>query len=261
MVVQTDKGLGPGAIDPREYFRYATRDHIGDTRTYQRLSPGTAAYRATLVRKLLEKWIRTYLDVLSKEERQCICTHLRLNEEPWDFLYLLFKVHNILLKTSPVVSYCGNLLQPLGKLISEWLQPLANMHKFYFQDSFTLKKELDLKKIPSNTHLFICGATSLYTNIKTGPALHCIIQFALEHKEPMTVPPVVLLDEIRLLMTNNVFQFGEIYWLQKVVTAMGAPPAPPWATIFFGIHEETVLAQFGNKLQLYRCLINNVIGI
>ena len=39
MVVQTEKGLGPGAIEPREYFHYATGDHLGDTRTYQRLSP------------------------------------------------------------------------------------------------------------------------------------------------------------------------------------------------------------------------------
>ena len=67
MVVQTDKVLGPGAIEPREYVHYATRDHLGDTRTYQRLTPAAAAYRATLVQNLLEKWIRTYLDVLSKE--------------------------------------------------------------------------------------------------------------------------------------------------------------------------------------------------
>ena len=42
---------------------------------------------------------------------------------------------------------------------------------------------------------------------------------------------------------------------------MGAPPAPPWATIFFGIHEETVLARFRQKLQIYRCFINEVLGI
>ena len=67
MVVQTDKGLGLGAIDPREYFRYATRDYLGDTWTYQSLSLAAAADRATSVRKLLEKSINTYLDVLSKE--------------------------------------------------------------------------------------------------------------------------------------------------------------------------------------------------
>ena len=62
-------------------------------------------------------------------------------------------------------------------------------------------------------------------------------------------------------MTNDVFQFGDTYWLQKVGTAMGAPPAPPWATIFFGIHEETVLARFGHKLQLYHRFIENVLCI
>ena len=44
-------------------------------------------------------------------------------------------------------------------------------------------------------------------------------------------------------------------------TEIGAPPAPPWATIFFGIHEEIVLAQFGDKLQLYLRFIDNVLGI
>ena len=69
------------------------------------------------------------------------------------------------------------------------------------------------------------------------------------------------MDALQLLMTNNVFQFGDTYWLQKVGTAMGAPPAPPWATIFFGILEKTVLARFGQKLQIYRCFIDDVLGI
>ena len=103
MVVQTDKGLGPGAIEPREHVQYATRDHLGDKRTYQRLTPAVASYHATLVQKMLEKWIRTYLDVLSKEERKFLRTHLRQNEEPWVSLYLLFKVHKNPLKTCPVV--------------------------------------------------------------------------------------------------------------------------------------------------------------
>ena len=42
---------------------------------------------------------------------------------------------------------------------------------------------------------------------------------------------------------------------------MGAPPAPPWATIFFGIHYETVIAIFVQKLQLYGPFIDDVLGI
>ena len=135
------------------------------------------------------------------------------------------------------------------------------MQKSYSQDSFTLKKELDLQKILSNARLFICDSTLMYTNIKIGLALHCIGKFALENKKHLTVPPAFLMDALHLLMTNNMFQFGDRYWLQKVGTAVGAPPAPPWSTIFFSIHEETVLTQFGNKLQLYRCFINDVLGI
>ena len=122
------------------------------------------------------------------------------------------------------------------------------MQKSYFQDSFTLKKELDLQEIPSHARLFSCDATSMYTNIRTGPALHHIGQFALENKEHLTVTHAVLMDTLRLLMTNNVFQFGDTFWLQKVGTAMGTPPAPPWATIFFDIHEEAVLARIVTRL-------------
>ena len=143
--------------------------------------------------------------MISKEEIKFLCTHLRLNEEPWGFLYLLFKIHKNPLKTRPVMSHCVNLLHPLGQIITEWLQPLAKMQKSYFQDSFTLKKELELQKLASNACLFICDATLLYTNIKTGSALHRIGQFSLENKEHLTVPPAVMMDALHLLMTNNVF--------------------------------------------------------
>ena len=67
----------------------------------------------------------------------------------------------------------------------------------------------------------------MYTNIKTVPALHRVGHFDLEKKTHLNVPPAVLMDILLLLMTNNLFQFGDTYWLQKVGTAMGAPPAPP----------------------------------
>ena len=48
----------------------------------------------------------------------------------------------------------------------------------------------------------------MYTNIKTGPALHRIGKFSHENEEHLTVPPAVLMDALRLLMTNNVFNLG-----------------------------------------------------
>ena len=140
MVVQTEKGLGPLAIEPWEYF------YLGNDQTYQRLVPGAAAYCVTLVQDLLEKWIKTYLDILIKEERKLLRTNLRLNEDPWVFLYILFKLNKVSLKTQLILPCCGNLLRTLGQIITEWLQPLARMQKSYFQDSFALKKELNRQK-------------------------------------------------------------------------------------------------------------------
>ena len=101
----------------------------------------------------------------------------------------------------------------------------------------------------------------MYTNIRTDPALQHIGRIDLNNKKHRTVPPAAFVDALRLLMTNNVFQFGDTYWLQKVGTVMGAPPEPPWATIFFGIHKETVLVQFVDRLQLYRRFIEDILGI
>ena len=73
------------------------------------------------------------------------------------------------------------------------------MQEYYLQDSFTLKKELDLKKLPSNALLFICDAKSMYTNTKKGPAIHRIGHFSLENKEHLTVTPAVLTDAFEVI--------------------------------------------------------------
>ena len=118
MVVQTDYGLDPVAIYPKEYFQLAIKNYLGDTRTYQRLTPAATAYRATLVQKLLDKWIKTYLDLISKEERKCIRTNLRSNKEPQGFSYLLFKVQKGFAKDTP----CRVLLRE--PTVPHWVRPV-----------------------------------------------------------------------------------------------------------------------------------------
>ena len=77
--------------------------------------------------------------------------------------------------TRPVCSDVSSLPHGLGKWISEMLLPIARAQPSYFKDSFVLKDLLmALGTLPSNAILFTSNATSMYTNIKTDPALAAI---------------------------------------------------------------------------------------
>lgn len=62
-------------------------------------------------------------------------------------------------------------------------------------------------------------------------------------------------------MTQNVVQFSDKFFIQLTGTAMGTPPAPIYATLYFAIHELKLLRQYKNNLKLYKCYIDDVLGI
>eukprot|EP00804_Cyclotella_cryptica_P008344 CCRYP_018336-RA/>CCRYP_018336-RA protein AED:0.30 eAED:0.30 QI:0/-1/0/1/-1/0/1/0/123 len=42
---------------------------------------------------------------------------------------------------------------------------------------------------------------------------------------------------------------------------MGIAPAPPWATIYFAIHENNILPRWTSQVLFYRRFIDDIIGI
>jgi hypothetical protein len=102
----------------------------------------------------------------------------------------------------------------------------------------------------------------MYTNIQTDFALATIATYLREHDSDFPKVHVeMLIEALTLVMENNVFHFGDLIFQQIQGTAMGTPPAPPYATLFFATFEDAILDQFGDSLFLYRRFIDDVVGI
>eukprot|EP00804_Cyclotella_cryptica_P006223 CCRYP_015286-RA/>CCRYP_015286-RA protein AED:0.24 eAED:0.24 QI:0/0/0/1/0/0/2/0/218 len=70
-----------------------------------------------------------------------------------------------------------------------------------------------------------------------------------------------LIEALEIDFKNNILQFGDTYWKQILGTGMGIAPAPPWATIYYAIHENSVLPRWTSQVLLYRRFIDDIISI
>ena len=80
----------------------------------------------------------------------------------------------------------------------------------------------------------------MYTNIPTNTAIMLIakhIRKSVTEERPKQND--ALIAALKLVMLNNIFCFGDMTFKQLNGTALGTPPAPPYATIYYGIHEKT----------------------
>jgi hypothetical protein len=185
--------------------------------------------------------------------------------DPISTFYLLMKVHKSPLKTSPIVSCSGTLLYYLGIWVDDKLQKFARRQRSYFKSSFDPKQDRTTMELPPNATIFTADAVSMYTNIHTETALRVITEYLNNNKDTVSellfdLPAQALTEALRLIMTNNVFRFGNTHWLQLSGPAMGTPPAPPYATLVFAIHKETILDEFADNLVLYCRFIDTYSG-
>ena len=203
-------------------------------------------------------------------ERAFIREKLDSNKAPYARFYMTLKAHKLKhgqtvdhLKSRPIVSCPGSLLHGLGIWVDRKLQDVAKNTISCFKNSLELKEQLTQLNLPPNTRLFSADAVSMYTNIPTHTALNLIGKHITQYQQSTNgaYPVDAIRDALRLVMTMNIFTFGDLTLKQLNGTAMGTPPAPSYATIYYGIHEEKFLKKYSHRVIYYRRFIDNVIGI
>ena len=203
-------------------------------------------------------------------ERAFLRKELKSNQSPYSRFYLTLKAHKLKrgqtvdqLKSRPIVSCPGSLLHDLGVWVDRKLQEVAQNTISYLKNTLELKKQpLDLN-LPTNACLFTANAMSMYNNIPTHMALNLIGKYLTQYqrKHNNEYPQDAVRAELRIIMTMNIFTFRDLTLKQLNGTAMGTPPAPPYATIYYGIHEEKFLPHHARRVIFYIRFIDDVISI
>ena len=274
MIIQCDKNLGPAVIERQAYIRLVYRDHLSQQDTYKYLTRNEAQNFIHRIAFLIRKFIKQHRTSLGKSNCTFLTRSLNRQHTEKDYhqtfddntfaqFYALAKIHKNPLKTRPVVSYCGCILHPLGLWLDSQLQIVASHQQSFFRSSHSLKHTLDrIPDLPSNACLFTADAISMYTNINTDHALFSIKQYLRNNTFVFRDLPIpAIMDALNIIMRNTIFQFGDTWWVQKSGTAMGAPPAPPYTTIYYGIHEHELLNKYRNELFIYKRFIDDIFCI
>jgi hypothetical protein len=104
----------------------------------------------------------------------------------------------------------------------------------------------------------------MYTNIDTATGLQALnnIFSTFENRISPTFPREFFLTVLELVMNNNIFTFGDSFWIQLQGTAMGTPTAPLYSIITYGFHENNhILNQYSSNLFYYKRYIDDIFGI
>ena len=106
----------------------------------------------------------------------------------------------------------------------------------------------------------------MYNNIDTDHAI-TVITWWIEDLDnrgllPLGFPIEAVLSAMRFIMKNNLFEFGDLFLLQLLGTAMGTSAAVMWATLYFAYHEvHTILPKYGHLLLYFKRYIDDIFGI
>ena len=136
------------------------------------------------------------------------------------------KVHKEPWATRPIVLCSGSFLYSLAVWVDCKLKSAAVAQNSYVASSKSFKDILlEASPYPPNALLFTADAESYYTSINTQQALREISNYLHVNEKKFKETPVkALMADLRLVITYNIFSFGDTFWLQLSGTAMGTPP-------------------------------------
>jgi hypothetical protein len=262
-ICHSDKNLGPVIMEKHVYIRRAFSDHLGNIRDYKSLSQDSATERLARARRTLTKLIERHKDTLPDSEVTYFARSLQQTVRIPIF-YLTIKIHKDPWATRPVVSCVGSLMNIFSKWLDFQMKKLLPLATAYLRDSYQVLNQLRALRLPTTAKLFTADAVSMYSNINADHGLATFRRWftMFKHEVPTDFPTTLFLRLLEAVMTTNVFQFGDTFWLQTRGTAMGTSCACLYATLYYAFRERTaILPRYSHALPYYGRFIDDILGI
>ena len=176
------------------------------------------------------------------------------------------KIHKVPWKCRPIVCCVGTVMNDVSKWLDYWLQKLKCHVPTYVKDSQQVLDEIATLILPPIAQLFVADADAMYNNIDTDHAI-LVINWWLNDLDsrgllPLDFPLDAIREAMELVMRNNIFEYGDLCFLQLLGTAMGTSAAVMWATLYFAYHEvHTIIPKYGDCLLYFKRFIDDIFGV
>jgi hypothetical protein len=268
IIVQGDKNLGPCILDRKYYIYRGIQEHLGNETNYRQVSKAWASARQRGLSYAFDQWLSKYRPREENEPpRPYVCiskaekTFLRRAKAKAGDKLARFcqtaKVHKKPWKCRPIVCCVGTWMNTWSKWLNYWLQTLKPFVPTYVKDSQQVLDQTKNFVLPPNARLFTCDANSMYNNIDTEHAIEVITWWLNDlnsnHRLSSNFPLEAILEAMKWIMRNNIFEFGDLYFLQLIGTAMGTSAAVMWATLYFAYREvHTLIPKYGHLLPYFK---------
>ena len=249
-----DKGSGICVLSTQQYKQEVLRQlENGDH--YQKIDSDTTPIIAQQIKTLLKK----YTDKgLIKEELAQILTPKKYRAARF---YVLPKVHKDIQQPPgrPIMGACLHPTELLSKYIDRELNPWVSGIPSYIKDTNHLISTLKDIQLPNEAKIVTFDVTGLYTNIPHGEGIQAIKDFMTE--KTTSRKGEMLAEMVELVLTSNVFEFNDQYYIQTSGTAMGTRMAPALANIFMSHFEQHHLKQAPMQPLLWKRYIDDILAI
>jgi len=262
IILPTDKNLGPAIMNRDNYIKQCLTEHLL-THNYKKLPNIIAMNMITSTKNTLKNIFNTHKHQLSQAEITYFTRSFKLHHRTPIF-YGMPKVHKNPMALRPVVSCVNSFLSIFSNWLDFKMKDLLFLIPSYIKDSKDLLTEIKQLTLPRHAKLFTADASAMYTNIDTNIGITAFENLFHDYDSliPKDFPKDLFLKVLKIVMENNIFKFGDTFWLQTQGTAMGTPAAPLYSILTFGYHENTsILNIFKPRLLYYKRFIDDIFGI